>query len=152
MSLTNRYSNLARQDLLLTEYRFHIHYMEKDLRKILKKFWIDIQRSYQKLCLLQTVTLTWRDKTSSSPSIYSTSTIWKSASYNSCKISTEMQQSYLKVWSYKPILYPSATRPPSHQVSTPHPLYGKVSPEIPVKLRSRSNGRIKSYGSYKPLL
>jgi len=34
MALTNRYSSLARPDLLLTEYWFHIHYMEKGIRKL----------------------------------------------------------------------------------------------------------------------
>jgi hypothetical protein len=29
MALSNRYSYLARPDLLLTEFGFHIHYMEK---------------------------------------------------------------------------------------------------------------------------
>jgi hypothetical protein len=38
MAFTNRYSNLARPDVLLTEYRFHIHYMEKGLRKLTKNF------------------------------------------------------------------------------------------------------------------
>jgi hypothetical protein len=38
MGFTNRYSNLARPDVLLTEYRFHIHYMEKGLRKLTKNF------------------------------------------------------------------------------------------------------------------
>jgi hypothetical protein len=32
---TNRYSSLAQPDLLLTEYRYHIHYMEKGIRKLL---------------------------------------------------------------------------------------------------------------------
>src|SRR4030042_1390513 len=38
MALTNRYSCLALPDILLTEYRLHIHYMEKGIRKLLKKF------------------------------------------------------------------------------------------------------------------
>jgi hypothetical protein len=33
MAPSNRYSCLARPDLLLTEYRFHIHYMEKSSGK-----------------------------------------------------------------------------------------------------------------------
>ena len=36
IAFTNRYSCLARPDVLLTEYRFHIHYMQKGIRKILK--------------------------------------------------------------------------------------------------------------------
>jgi hypothetical protein len=38
MAFRNRYSYLARPDLLLTVYRFHIHFMEKGLRKIPVKF------------------------------------------------------------------------------------------------------------------
>jgi hypothetical protein len=36
MALTNRYSSLARPDLRLTECRFHIHSIEKVLRKLLE--------------------------------------------------------------------------------------------------------------------
>jgi hypothetical protein len=35
MAPLNRYSSLARRDLRLTEYRFHIHSMEKGLQKLL---------------------------------------------------------------------------------------------------------------------
>jgi hypothetical protein len=35
IAFTNRYSSLAQPDLLLTEYRFHIHYMEKDIQKLM---------------------------------------------------------------------------------------------------------------------
>jgi hypothetical protein len=38
MAFTNRYSDLARPDVLLTQYRFHIHYLEKGLRKLWKNF------------------------------------------------------------------------------------------------------------------
>ena len=38
------------------------------------------------------------------------------------------------------------------RVSIPHPLYGKGHPETPIKCCSRSNGRIKSYGPFEPLL
>jgi hypothetical protein len=38
MARSTRYSCLARPDLLLTEYRFHIHYMEKGIRKLKKNF------------------------------------------------------------------------------------------------------------------
>jgi hypothetical protein len=33
MAISNRYSSLARQDLIITEYRFLIHAMEKGIRK-----------------------------------------------------------------------------------------------------------------------
>jgi len=64
MARSTRYSCLARPDLLLTEYRFHIHYMEKSSGKS-GKILIAIQQSHQKLWALRTVTLTWRDQTSS---------------------------------------------------------------------------------------
>jgi hypothetical protein len=32
---SNRYSCLARPDIVLTEYRFHIHYMEKGTHKLM---------------------------------------------------------------------------------------------------------------------
>jgi len=36
--LTNRYSSLARADLLLTEYWFHIHFMENEPPETTVKF------------------------------------------------------------------------------------------------------------------
>jgi hypothetical protein len=38
MALSNRHSSLARRDLLHTEYGFHIHFMEKGIQKLQKKF------------------------------------------------------------------------------------------------------------------
>jgi hypothetical protein len=35
MALSNRYTGLERGDLLLTELRFHIYYVEKTVRKLL---------------------------------------------------------------------------------------------------------------------
>jgi hypothetical protein len=34
MAISNRYSNLGRPDLIITEYRFLIHYMQKGIWKI----------------------------------------------------------------------------------------------------------------------
>jgi len=34
MAISNRYTSLARQDLHLIEYGFHIHYMENGIRKV----------------------------------------------------------------------------------------------------------------------
>jgi hypothetical protein len=34
MAISNRYSSLARPDLIITEYRFLIHTMEKGIRKL----------------------------------------------------------------------------------------------------------------------
>src|SRR3990172_5217936 len=104
MALTNRYSCLALPEILLTEYRFHIHYMEEGHPETPVKF---------------------RSRSNGQIKSYG---------------------------PYKPLLLPGATRHPPHRVSIPHPLYGNGHPETPVKFRSRSNGRIKSYDPYEPLL
>jgi hypothetical protein len=41
MALSNCYSSLAGPDIILTEYRFHIHSMEKGIRKLQNKFYRD---------------------------------------------------------------------------------------------------------------
>jgi hypothetical protein len=56
-----------------------------------------IQRSDQKLWPFRTVTRAWRDQTSSSSSINSSSTLWKRASGNSSKRLTAIQQSDQKL-------------------------------------------------------
>jgi len=38
IALSNRYSSLAQPDLHLTEYGFHIHFMEKGIWKLQQKF------------------------------------------------------------------------------------------------------------------
>jgi hypothetical protein len=35
MAISNRYSGVARPDLIITEYRFLIHLMEKSIQKLL---------------------------------------------------------------------------------------------------------------------
>src|SRR3990172_7367376 len=57
------------------------------------KILIAIQLSDPKLWPLRTVTLAWRDETFSTPSIDSTSTIWRRASGNSSKIWIAIQRS-----------------------------------------------------------
>jgi hypothetical protein len=116
------------------------------------KILIAIQRSNQKLWPVRTVTLAWRDQTSSSPSIDSTSSIWKRASRNSCIVLVTIQRRMKSYGPFEPFLLHGVTRPPPHRVSIPHPLYGKGHSETPVKFRSRSNGRIKSYCLYELLL
>jgi hypothetical protein len=65
---------------------------------------IAIQRSNQKLWPFRTVTLAWRDQTSSSPSIDSTSTPWKRASGNSIKSLIAMQRSDQKFCPFELLL------------------------------------------------
>jgi hypothetical protein len=62
-----------------------------------------IQRSDQKLWPFPTVTQAWRDQTSSSPSIHSSSTTWKRASGNSNKSLTAMQRSDQKLWPFRTV-------------------------------------------------
>jgi hypothetical protein len=38
MAISNRYSSLARPDLIITECRFLIHFMPKDIRKLQLQF------------------------------------------------------------------------------------------------------------------
>jgi len=38
MAISNRYSSLARPDLIITEYQFLIHPMEKGIKKLQKEF------------------------------------------------------------------------------------------------------------------
>jgi len=116
------------------------------------KILIAIQRSDQKLWPVRTVTLAWRDQTSSSSSIDSTSYIWK-----------RHLETHIKFWSrpngriqsygpFEPLLLPGTTRPRPHRVSIIYPLYGKGHPQTHVKFWSRSNNRIKRYGPFEPLL
>jgi hypothetical protein len=61
-----------------------------------------IQWSNQKLCL-QTVIQAWRNQTSSSPSIDSSSTPCKRASGNSSKSLTGIQRSNQKLWPFRTV-------------------------------------------------
>jgi len=107
---------------------------------------IAIQRSDRKLCPFRTVAQARRDQTSSSPSIDPSSTVWNRASGNSSKSLIAIQRSDRKLWPLDPSIEPGSTRPHHHRGSMPYPLHGKGHPETPVKVSSRSNSRIESYG------
>jgi hypothetical protein len=62
-----------------------------------------IQRWNQTLWPFRTVTQAWRDQTSSSPSIDSSSTPCKRASRNSSKSLTTIQQSHQKLWPFRTV-------------------------------------------------
>ena len=81
MAISNRYSSLARPDLIITEYRFLIHSMQKGHLENFSKSLIAIQRSDQKL------------------------------------------------WPFRTVLKPGATRRHHHRVSIPHPLHAIGHPE-----------------------
>jgi len=131
--LSNRPSSLAGPDLIIIEYRYLIHSMEQCIRKLQKKFDRD-QTVGSKVMAFRTVHPAWLDQISSSPSIDSSSTPWKSASGNSSKSLIPIQWSDQKLWPFEPSIKPGWTRPHHHQVSIPHPLHGKVHPETPVKV------------------
>jgi len=38
MAISNRYPSLARPDLIIAEYRFHIHSMQKGIQKLQQEF------------------------------------------------------------------------------------------------------------------
>jgi hypothetical protein len=95
---------------------------------------IAIQWSDRKLCPFRTVHQVWLDQTSSSTSIDSSFIPRKSAFGNSSKILIAIQRSDRKLWPFEPSIQPGSTRPHHHRVSIPHPLYGKVHLETPVKV------------------
>jgi len=102
MVISNRYSSLARPVIIITEYRFLIHSMQKGIRKLQKKFDRD-PTVRSKVLPFRAVTLAWRDQTSSSPSIDSTSTQWKRASGNSIKSFIAIQRSDQKLWPFRTV-------------------------------------------------
>jgi hypothetical protein len=90
--LSTRPSSLARPDLIIIEYRFLIHSMEKCSQKLLQKFGRDPTVGW-KVMAFRPVHPAWLDQTSSSSSIDSSSTPWKSASGNSSKSLIAIQRS-----------------------------------------------------------
>jgi hypothetical protein len=103
-----------------------------------------------KVMTLSTLRPAWLDQTSSSPSIDSSSPPWKRASGNSSKSFIAIQWSDRKYGNFERSIEAGSTRPHYHRVSIPHPLHGKGHPETPVKVSSRSNGRIEGYGHFEP--
>jgi len=122
MALSNRYFSLARPDLHLTEYGFHIHSMERVSGSSSKSL-MAIQRSDKKLWPFQTITLAWRDQTCTSPSMDSTSTLWRRASGNSSKSLITIQRSDQKLWPFRtvPLAWrdQTSTSPIMDSTSTP---------------------------------
>jgi len=82
MTTSNSYSSLTRPVIIITEYRFLIHSMQKGIRKVQKKFDRD-PTVRSKVLPFRAVILAWRDQTSSALSIDSSSTPCKRASRNS---------------------------------------------------------------------
>jgi len=103
MAISNRYSSMAPPDLIMTESRFLIHSMQRTSGNSSKSL-TAIQRSDQKLWPFRTVTQAWRDQTSKSPSMHSTSTQWKRASGNSSKSLTAIQRSDQKLWPFRTVI------------------------------------------------
>jgi len=131
--LSNRYSGLYRQDLRLTEYRFHVYSKENGVRKRFYNFegdhWPD-----QKLGSFRTGTLVWSSETSALPSSDSKSTPRKPASGNSCKILMAINGWIKSYGPFEPVLWYGATRNPLHRVAIPQIPNGNLRPETPVKI------------------
>jgi len=104
MAISNRYSSMARPDLIVTEYQFLFLAMESCFQKSSKSL-IAIQRSDQKLWPFRTVTQAWRGQTSSSPSIDSSSTPCERASGNSIKSLTAIHRSDQKLWPFRTLTH-----------------------------------------------
>jgi hypothetical protein len=97
--LSTRPSSLARPDLIINEYRFLIHSMEKGVRNSSNSL-IAIKWSDRKLLPFQTVHQVWLDQTSSSPSIDASCTPWKRAAGNSSNSLIAIQWSDRKFWPF----------------------------------------------------
>jgi hypothetical protein len=102
MAIANRYSSLARPDLIITEYRFVIHSMEKGIQELQKEFDSDptiaskviaISNHYSSLARPDLIIT----------SIDSSSTLWKRASGNSSKSLTAIQLSHRKLWPFRTV-------------------------------------------------
>jgi hypothetical protein len=102
MVLSNRESSLARPHLLHTEYGFHIDFMEKGILKLQEMFDGD-STVVSKIIALSNRYSTWRDKTSSSPSINFSSTPSTRASGNSSKSLIAILWSDQKLWPFRTV-------------------------------------------------
>jgi len=131
MAISNRYSSLARSDLIVTEYRSPSTPCKRASGNSSNSL-TAIQRSDQKLWPFRTVTQAWRDQTSSSPSIDRHPLHAKGHPETPVRV-WPRSNGRIKIYGYfKPLLKPGVTRPQNHRVSIPHPPYGKAHPETPV--------------------
>src|SRR4030066_381015 len=125
MALTNRYSCLALPDILLTKYQFHIHYMEKGIRKLLKKFrsrsngQIKSYGPYEPL-LLPGSTRHPPHRVSIPHPLYG-----ERHPETPVKFRSRSNGRIKSYGPYEPLLFPGATRLSPHRESIPHPLYGR---------------------------
>src|SRR3989337_838971 len=103
MALTNRYSCQARPEILLTEYRFHIHYMEEGHPETPVKFGsrsngrIKSYGPYEPLLLPGKTRLSPHRESIPHPQY------GRRASGNSCKIWIAIQQSDQKLWPLRTV-------------------------------------------------
>jgi len=112
----------------------------------------EIQRSDQKLCPFRTGTFVYNDETSASPSSDSTSTTRKTVSVNCFKNLREFERTDQKLCPFRTGTLCGARRPPRHRVAVSYKLQGKQRPESPEKVWGISNGRIKRYDPFEPVL
>ena len=103
MAISNRYSSVARPDLIITECRFVIHSMPKDIRKLQLQFERDTTVG-SKVMAISNRYSSLGDQTSSSPSIDSSSTPCQRTSGNSSKSLTAVQRSDQKLWLFRTVI------------------------------------------------
>jgi len=132
IALSKRHSSHARLDLIIAEYRFLTHSMEKAIRKFQKKFDRDPTVGSKVMALANRPSSLARPDLKTS-SIDSSSTPWKRASVNSKKNLIAIQRLDRKLWPLRPVHPACSTRPHHHRVSIPHLLHGKEHPETPIK-------------------
>jgi len=134
MAISNRRSSLARPDLIITEYRFLIHSMQKGIRTLQKKFDRDptvrskvlaLSNCYSSLARPDVILTEYRFHIHSMEK-----GIWKSL----LKVSSRSNGRIKCYGHFEPSLKPRATRPHHHRLSIPHPLHAKGNPDTPEKV------------------
>ena len=122
MAISNRYSSVARPDLIITECRFLIRSLPKDIRKLQLHFDRDPTVG-SKVMAISNRYSSFRDQTSSSQSVDSSSTPCQRTSGNSSNSLTAIQRSDQKLWSFRTVIQAwrdnTSSSPSIHSSSTP---------------------------------
>jgi len=130
MAISNRYSSMARPDLIITAYPFLIHSVEKGIRKLQYEFDRDRIKSYGHFEPLV--------KPGGTRSHHHGVSIphqphAKGHLENSSNSLIAIQRRIKSYGHFELLLKPGATRPHHHRVSIPHPRHAKGHPETPVR-------------------
>ena len=133
MAISNRYSSMARPDVIITEYRFLIHHMEKGIRKH--------QKEFDRVPTVESKTMAISNRYSSlaRPDLiieyrFLIHSMQKVILKTPVRVSPRSNGRIKSYGHFEPLLKPGATRPHHHRVSIPHPRHGKRHPENPVRV------------------